>query len=252
MKKTEEKNSWNANRYNRHASFVSELALPVVELLNPKVDEKILDLGCGEGTLALEIEKYGAEVTCVDLSEDMIEKAQAKGLNAKVMSATAMPFKEEFDAVFSNATLHWVKESALAVENIYRALKQGGRFVAEFGGEGNIYHIENAMREVFSRHSEYGSFDDVWFFPSTKEYQAILEKQGFEVTYIECIPRPTPIDDIAHWLAVFSNGMTEHLNSDEQENFRDEVREILKSKIYTAEEGWVADYVRIRVEAFKR
>ena len=249
---SKETNEWNADRYKKHASFVSELALPVVALLNPKADEKILDLGCGEGTLALEIEKFGAEVTCVDLSEDMVQKSKAKGLNAKVMSATDMPFTEEFNAVFSNATLHWVKEYELAVENIYRVLKKGGRFVAEFGGEGNVNHIVEAMREVFNRHPQYGKFDDFWFFPSTEEYQAILEKEGFNVTYIERIPRPTPIDDIANWLAVFSNGVTKNLTNDEQNIFRDEVREILKSKIYTQKDGWVADYVRIRVEAFKR
>jgi len=251
MKKIEEKNNWNAQKYNKHASFVSALALPVVELLNPKPNEKILDLGCGEGTLALEIERYGAKVVCVDLSEDMVERTKEKGLEAKVMSATHMPFVEEFDAVFSNATLHWIKESQEAVENIHRALKVGGRFVAEFGGDGNIHYIENAMREVFSKHPKYGKFDDVWFFPSTNDYQEMLEKQGFEVGYIERIPRPTPIDDIANWLAVFTNGFTEHLNEHDQASFRAEVRDILKSKIYSKEQGWVADYVRIRVEAFK-
>jgi 2-isopropylmalate synthase len=252
MKKIEEKNNWNAQKYNKHASFVSELALPLVVLLNPKPNEKILDLGCGEGTLALEIERYGANVVCVDLSEDMVKKAQAKGLDARVMSATNMPFNEEFDALFSNATLHWIQESKEAVENIHRALKVGGRFVAEFGGDGNIYHIENAMREVFLKHPEYGKFNDVWFFPSTNEYQDILEKQGFEVRYIERISRPTPIDDIANWLVVFTNGFTKHLSEHEQENFRAKVREILKSKIYSDKEGWVADYVRIRLEAVKR
>jgi len=252
MKKTEEKNNWNAQKYNKHASFVSALALPVVELLNPKPNEKILDLGCGEGTLALEIERYGAKVVCVDLSEDMVERTKVKGLEAKVMSATHMPFVEEFDAVFSNATLHWIKESQEAVENIHRALKVGGRFVAEFGGDGNIHYIENAMREVFSKHPKYGKFDDVWFFPSTNEYQDMLEKQGFEVGYIERIPRPTPIDDIANWLVIFTNGFTEHLSEHDQASFRAEVREILKSKIYTKEQGWVADYIRIRVEAVKK
>jgi 2-isopropylmalate synthase len=138
---SKETNRWNADIYNKHASFVSELAMPVVELLAPKKDEKILDLGCGEGTLALEIEKYGAKVVAVDLSADMVKKSLAKGLNAEVMNATELPYVEEFDAVFSNATLHWVTESKLSVEKIHKSLKKGGRIVAEFGGEGNIYHI---------------------------------------------------------------------------------------------------------------
>jgi 2-isopropylmalate synthase len=108
------------------------------------------------------------------------------------------------------------------------------------------------MKEVFEKYPEYGDFRDVWFFPSTQMYREILEKQGFRVNYIELIARPTPIDDIANWLKVFSNGFTQHLTIAEQQRFRDKVREILKSKIYSDEHGWVADYVRIRVEAYKR
>jgi SAM-dependent methyltransferase len=247
-----ETNSWNANRYKQHASFVSELALPVVALLDPKEGEKILDLGCGEGTLGLEIAKSGANVVAIDLSGAMVAKAQANGLEAQVMSATEMPFVEEFDAVFSNATLHWVKDSRLAIKNIAKALKTSGRFVAEFGGHGNVHRIINAMKEVFNRHPEYGKFDDFWYFPTPEEYSVLLEQYGFEVEYIELIPRPTPIDDIANWLAVFSNGITEHLDVEHTKQFRAEVREILKESIYSEQDGWVADYVRLRVKAIKR
>jgi len=245
-------NSWNADKYRKHAGFVSELATPVVELLNPKEGEKILDLGCGDGILGLTIEKYGTEVLGIDFSENMVKKAKENGLNAKVMSVTDMSFKEEFDAVFSNAMLHWVKEPKLAVENIAKSLKKGGRFVAEFGGDGDIINIERAMREVFHRHPEYGEIDDFWYFPTTDEYTSILEAYHFEVRYIELIPRPTPIDDIANWLMLFTNGFTKHLSDGEQRAFRDEVREFLKETNYSQDEGWVADYVRIRVEAFKR
>ncbi len=254
MKKTtkeKETNSWNADRYNKHAHFVSELALPVVALLDPKEGEKILDLGCGEGRLGLEIAKHGAEVYGVDLSQEMVSQARANGLEAEVMSVTEMPFEQEFDAVFSNAMLHWVREPELAVKHIAKALKFGGRFVAEFGGKGNVRHIVSAMRTVFGRHPEYGKFDDFWFFPTPEQYMQILERHGFEVHTIALIPRPTPIDDIAHWLAVFTNGVTEHLGSSQTEQFRAEVREILKKTIYTTQEGWMADYVRLRVKAVK-
>ncbi|HIP28159.1 MAG TPA: class I SAM-dependent methyltransferase [Sulfurovum sp.] len=249
--KTKETNEWNANKYNKHADFVSVLGLPVVELLNPQEGEHILDLGCGDGTLAVEIEKYGTHVTAVDLSEDMVEKAREKGVDAHVMSVTDLPYVDAFDAVFSNAVLHWVKESDLAVKNIHKALKIGARFVAEFGGYGNVHHIVEAMREVFTRHPEYGVFDNLWYFPTVGEYTEILENHGFEVKYIERIPRPTPIDDIANWLAVFTNGVTEHLTLEQKEQFRYEVREILTETIYSDDEGWVADYVRLRVEAVK-
>jgi len=252
MKTTKETNDWNATKYNKHADFVSVLGMPVVELLNPQANEKILDLGCGDGTLAVEIEKYGVNVVAIDLSENMVEKSRAKGLDAHVMSVTELPYVEEFDAVFSNAVLHWVKESKLAVENIHRSLKSDGRFVAEFGGYRNVSHILLAMKEVFARHAEYGAFDNPWFFPSVEEYQILLEEGGFEVEQIELIPRPTPIDDIANWLDIFSNGITSHLNTLQREQFNQEVKEVLKSKIYTKKEGWIADYVRLRVHASKQ
>lgn len=250
--KTKETNEWNANKYTKHADFVSVLGLPVVELLNPQAVEHVLDLGCGDGTLAVEIEKYGANVIAVDLSAEMVEKAREKGVDAHVMSATQLPYVDAFDAVFSNAVLHWVKDSEEAVKNIHKILKSSGRFVAEFGGHGNVHHIVEAMQEVFTRHPEYGVFDNPWYFPTVEEYTEILENNGFEVKYIKRIPRPTPIDDIANWLAVFTNGVTEHLTLEEKEQFRHEVREILKEKIYSEEKVWVADYVRLRVEAVKK
>jgi len=250
--KEKETNSWDADCYNTHAHFVSELALPVVDLLDPQKDEEILDLGCGEGTLGLEIVRRGAKVHGVDFSEEMVTQAKANGLEAEVMSVMDMPFEQEFDAVFSNAMLHWVREPALAVENIARALKRNGRFVAEFGGAGNVHHIVEAMRTVFQNHPEYGVFDDFWYFPTPEQYSEILIAHGFEVASIELIPRPTPLDDISHWLVVFTNGVTEHLNQSQTEQFRAEVREILTSSLYTQRDGWVADYVRLRVKAIKQ
>jgi len=250
--KEKETNSWNADNYQQHASFVSALALPVVDLLDPQEGERILDLGCGEGTLGLEIARHGASVLGVDLSAEMVAKARENGLEAEVMSVTQMPFDEAFDAVFSNAMLHWVREPELAVAHIAKALRSGGRFVAEFGGAGNVHHIVEAMRAVFQSHPGYGVFDDLWYFPTPEQYRVILEAHGFEVASIALIPRPTPIDDIAHWLALFTNGVTEHLSSVQTTQFRAEVRERLKESSYTEAEGWVADYVRLRVKAIKR
>ncbi len=250
--KEKETNSWNADNYQDHASFVSALALPVVDLLDPQEGERILDLGCGEGTLGLEITRHGASVLGVDLSAEMVAKARKNGLEAEVMSVTQIPFDAEFDAVFSNAMLHWVREPELAVVHIAKALKRGGRFVAEFGGAGNVHHIVEAMRAVFQRHPEYGAFDDFWYFPTPEQYSVILEKYGFDVQYIELIPRPTPIDDIIHWLLLFTNGVTEHLSTEQTAQFRAEVRERLKETNHTEAEGWVADYVRLRIKAIKQ
>jgi len=246
-----ETNNWNADKYNKHADFVSNLATPVVDLLNPIENEKILDLGCGDGTLAVEIEKLNTKVIAVDLSQSMVDKTKEKNIEAYVMSATELNFNNEFDAVFSNAVLHWVKDSKIAINKINNSLKNNGRFIAEFGGYGNIKYLTDAMQKVFAKHKEYGEFNNPWYFPKDTDYKKLLEDNGFKVEYIELIPRPTSIDDISNWLDIFANGIVSHLTSEQQLNFKQEVREILKPKIYTEKNGWVADYVRLRFKAIK-
>jgi 2-isopropylmalate synthase len=251
MKKTEETNQWNPKTYNKHTAFVSQLALPVVDLLEPKEGEKILDIGCGDGTLAVEIEARGAKVIAVDMSAEMIDVSKSRGIESYVGTVTDLPYDNMFDAVFSNAMLHWVKDARGAVKNMAKSLKVGGRFICEFGGEGNAYHLVSAMEEVFANHSEFGVFDNPWYFPSVAEYRALLESEGFRVEYIEIIPRPTHMDDIANWLDIFANGVTSHLTQEQFEVFKKETTEILRRKIYSDEEGWMLDYKRLRVKAIK-
>ena len=246
-----ESNNWNAQKYHKHADFVSNMAMPVVDLLAPKRDEKILDLGCGEGTLAQEIKKYGCEVIGVDLSADMVSKTKTKGIEAYVMGATDLAFEGEFDAVFSNAVLHWVKDAPSSIKQVHKALKSEGRFVAEFGGYENIKSLIDAMQLVFDKHPEYGEFENPWYFPKEDEYKRVLEKNGFRVEYIETLQRPTPIDDIKNWLSIFANGISSKIPQDKKENFKNEVRELLKEKLYTQKDGWVVDYVRLRFKAVK-
>ena len=246
-----ETNTWNANEYHKHADFVSNLARPVIDLLNPQENEKILDLGCGEGTLSIEIEKFKAKVIAVDLSESMVEKTNKKGIEAYIMSATELDFNFEFDAVFSNAVLHWVKDNKLAINKINASLRVNGRFIAEFGGYGNIRYLTDAIQKVFDNHSEYGIFNNPWYFPKDTDYKKLLESNGLKVEYIELIPRPTQIDDISNWLTIFANGIVSHLTNEQQVQFKKEVREILKPKIYSEKDGWIADYVRLRVKAIK-
>jgi len=250
-KSIKETNKWNPENYNKHTGFVSALALPVVELLNPKENETILDVGCGEGTLAVEIEKYGAKIIGIDMSAEMIEQCKDKGIEAYIGSVTDLPYDSEFDAVFSNATLHWVKDAKSAVENIAKSLKVGGRFVCEFGGEGNVHHVVNAMQKVFANHPEFGVFQNPWYFPSPKTYKTLLEQAGFGVITIALIPRPTPMDDIINWLDIFSNGVTAYLTQEQFEVFKIECRDILKEYIYSEDNGWILDYIRLRVSAVK-
>lgn len=246
-----ETNKWNADKYNKHADFVSNLATPVVDLLNPIENEKILDLGCGDGTLSVKIEKFNTKVIAVDLSQSMVDKTKEKNIEAYVMSATELNFNNEFDAVFSNAVLHWVKDSKIAINKINTSLKNNGRFIAEFGGYGNIKFLTDAMQKVFNNHQEYGTFNNPWYFPSDKDYKKLLEDNGFKVEYIELIPRSTSIDDISNWLNIFANGIISHLTNEQQLNFKQEARKILKPKIYTEKHGWVVDYVRLRFKAIK-
>ena len=251
MKKIEETNHWNPKTYNKHTAFVSQLALPVVDLLNPKEGEQILDVGCGDGTLAVEMERRGAKVIGVDMSAEMVQACRHNGIEAYVGSVTDLPYENVFDSVFSNAMLHWVKDARGAVQNIVKSLKVGGCFVCEFGGEGNAYHLVSAMQEVFTNHPEFGVFNNPWYFPSVKEYKALLESVGFNVEYIEIIPRPTPMDDIANWIDIFANGVTSHLSTEEYTVFKKEAIDILKTTIYSEKEGWMLDYKRLRVKAIK-
>ena len=244
-------NRWNANNYSQNADFVYKLAMPVVDLLQAKKNEKILDLGCGEGSLSLEIQKYDSQVIGVDTSEDMVTKSKEKGIEAYVMSATKLAFSEEFDAVFSNAVLHWIDDAKGVIQQISRVLKPSGRFVGEFGGDGNIQTLLSAIEEVFNRHPEFGAYKSLWFFPTPQKYKELLEENGFSVGYIKLIKRPTPVNDIKEWLEIFANGMMQSVPEESKESFKSEVQDILKEKLYTAKDGWVVDYVRLRFYAKK-
>ena len=246
-----QKDNWNPNLYKKSAAFVSKLAMPVVDLLDPKEGERILDLGCGEGELAIEISKRGSIVEAVDFSARMVQAAKARGINAKIMSATNLTYENKFDAVFSNAVLHWVLEPKTAIKNINKALKERGRFIAEFGAEGNVANIVNAMKRVFKKHPEFKEYKDIWYFPTISEYKKLLEENGFRVEYIKSIPRATSIDDINNWIDLFTKDLTKSLNNEQIKIFKSEVKEILKKSNYSKKEGWIADYVRLRVKAIK-
>lgn len=245
-------NIWNADDYSQKASFVSNLAFSLVDILDVKKDEKILDLGCGEGTLAIKMQNQGANVVGIDLSEEMVLKAKEKGIETYIMSVIDLKFEDEsFDKVFSNAVLHWVKDLDKSAKEIARVLKKDGKFVAEFGGYGNIKFLCEAISEVFSIHDDFGEFNNPWNFVSVEEYKDILINNGFKIKSIELIPRPTKINDIKEWLDIFANGITKNLTQEQKIIFKNEVEKILRKKIYDQENDWIADYVRLRVEAYK-
>jgi len=243
---------WDPDRYARNARFVAELGQPVVALLVPQAGERILDLGCGDGALTRRLGEVGASVVGVDSSAEMVAATRTAGLDARVMSGEALAFDGEFDAVFSNAALHWMLRPALVIAGVWRALKPGGRFVGEMGGHGNVQHIKTALVAALDRRGLDGKAAVPWYFPTPAEYGGLLQAQGFRVRAIELIPRPTPLPgDIVAWLDNFAESFTRRVPAAERTGLLDEVAEALRPHLCSADGTWSADYVRLRFAADK-
>jgi trans-aconitate methyltransferase len=243
--------TWSAGSYDTHARFVSDLAGGVMEWLDAKPGERILDLGCGDGVLTAELAAKGVNVTGVDSSEDFVSSAGEKGLDVRLMDGQALTFHGEFDAVFSNAALHWMTKADAVVTGVARALKPGGRFVAEFGGHGNVAAIVTAMRAVAMKRGGDLSLAMPWYFPSPAVYRRLLEQNGFELRRIALIPRPVVLKTgIEGWLMLFRSPFFQQFESEEKNALADTV-DLLRPALCDADGNWTADYVRLRVEAVK-
>jgi trans-aconitate methyltransferase len=245
---------WSAAVYAANAHFVPALGQPVLALLQPQPGERILDLGCGDGALTEKLVALGAQVVGVDSSADMIAAARERGLDARIMDARSLTFESEFDAVFSNAVLHWVKDDPDApLAGAFRALRAGGRFVGELGGHGNVAAITVALLAAFERR---GIGDPAswipWYFPTVREYDERLRRAGFVPQSLELIPRPTPLPTgMRGWLETFANPFSAALAESERSGFLDEVTAMLKPVLSDTEGRWTADYTRLRLAASK-
>jgi trans-aconitate methyltransferase len=245
--------SWNPDSYSKNARFVSDLGEPLLQLLDPKPGELILDLGCGDGALTEKIADVGCTVYGVDASLAQIEAARRRGLNALVMDGQQMGFKRRFDAVFTNAALHWMKRAELVVEGVANGLKSQGRFVGEFGGKGNVQTIRAALHSGVRKRGIDPWVVDPWYYPSPEEYTALLHKYGFAVESIELIPRPTQLPgDIVDWLGIFAQPFSNSLEESERDNFLQEVKEAVEPSLRKSDGTWCADYVRLRFKALAR
>ncbi len=252
MKDTEkiQKPCWDPAQYAEHARFVSDLGMPVVELLAPKPGERILDLGCGDGALTLKLAKLGCKVVGVDSSPEMVAAAKSLSLTAQVMDGHTLSFTDEFDAVFSNAALHWMNHPKDVIAGVWRALNPGGRFVGEFGGYGNVAAIVTAIEAALS--SRDLTVSNPWFFPRPDEYRKYLEAMGFSVDSLALIPRPTPLPgDMRGWLETFAQPYFSALPAAETHGFISEVVNTLRPVLCDATGNWHADYVRLRFSARK-
>jgi trans-aconitate methyltransferase len=243
---------WNPDTYARNARFVSDLGAGVFEMLDPQPGERVLDLGCGDGALTERLVAAGCRVIAIDSSPAQIGAARARGLDARRGRAETLPFQGEFDAVFSNAVLHWIPDAGAAIASVHRALKAGGRFVAEFGGAGCVQTVRLALIDEANRRGLDGAALDPWFFPTEAAYRALLEAHGFTVRTIVLFPRPTPLPgDISDWLETFANPFLGAVPEPERHSFIEAVRAAVRPTLYDPARGWTADYVRLRFDACK-
>jgi SAM-dependent methyltransferase len=242
--------TWDPERYARNARFVSDLGAPVVELLASRAGERILDLGCGDGALTAELAARGCVVVGVDGSAAQVAAARARGLDARVADAERLAFDAEFDAVFSNAALHWMKDADAVIAGVRRALHPGGRFVAEMGGDGCVARIVGALAAALRRRGIDPAAVHPWYFPTVDDYGARLARGGFVVESIALIPRPTPLPgDVTGWLETFAGSFSAAVPPADRATFLAEVQDALRPELCDAEGRWTADYVRLRFRA---
>jgi trans-aconitate methyltransferase len=244
--------TWDPQAYERNGAFVHELASGVLEWLNAQMGEFILDLGCGDGQLTQRVAATGAHVLGVDASQEMIAAARERGIEAEQSNAELLPFHDgTFDAVFSNAALHWVRDQDAMLSQVHRVLKPGCRFVAEMGGHGNIAAIHVALKAVLERHGFRDREDGVNYYPTVQRYTERLKEHGFKVKQIALIPRPTKLEKggMEGWLRTFRRGVLDGLPEDVRGPVVKETAALLTSALRDEDGSWIADYVRLRFVA---
>jgi trans-aconitate methyltransferase len=244
--------SWDATTYDAAHAYVFTLAADLVDVLAPAPGERILDVGCGTGHLTARIANAGATLIGIDSSADMVARAKANypTLDFRLADVTALEVDAPFDAVFSNATLHWVPRADAAAQGIFRALRPGGRFVAEFGGAGNVAAVSRAIAAALTAVAA-PSFEslDPWYFPTIGQYAAVLERAGFEVTFARLFDRPTPVDGgLRSWIEMFGSAFLTAVPADRREAFFAAAESAASPSLFRDGQCH-ADYRRLRINA---
>ncbi|MGC1781155.1 MAG: methyltransferase domain-containing protein [Acidobacteriaceae bacterium] len=241
--------SWSAGDYAENGRFVSDLGAPVLDLLAAQPGERILDLGCGDGALTEKIAATGTQVLGIDTSEELLAAARARGLQVRRMDAQQLTSYQEFDAVFSNAALHWMKRPEDVLRGVRQALKPHGRFVGEFGGHGNIAAVYTALLAVLARRGV-NATPYLLFFPKPEQYRRLLESHGFRVESIALIPRPTPLPTgMKGWLNTFASSFFAALPEEERAAAQQETVRLLRPILCDTRGQWTAGYMRLRFVA---
>jgi len=246
--------TWNSELYESKHNYVSQLAADLVTQLAPKPGESILDLGCGTGHLTAKIAESGATVIGCDRSESMIAQAQANYPQIQFQLKNGEELSEIncFDAIFSNAALHWMTDAQAVVQGIANALKPGGRLVAELGGKGNVKTIVTAVEEILVARG-YDVPKTVWYFPSIAEYASLLENHGLEVRFAQLCDRPTALEGeegLRHWIEMFASHFLSPVPLEERDSILRQIERSLRPHLYH-DSTWFADYRRLRVESRK-
>ncbi len=246
--------AWDAALYAANAGFVPALGAAALELLAPSPGEDILDLGCGDGALTQKIVDAGADVLGVDMSDAMLDAARAKGLNVCRADGQALPFEGRFDAVFTNAALHWMPDQQAVAASVCRALKPGGRYVGECGGFMNIAAIRTALRAVLKARGHDPAAGGGQTYLTPDAFSAIHRQAGFTQIEARLIPRPTPLPTgLRGWIQTFRSGLLDEAGVPltAQAAVIDEMQDLLAPVLRDGAGNWQADYVRLRWQARK-